>query len=170
MASLDDRVTAKLSDFFDKFHVQLSYNIEENKKGIARTAIPSRQELRKASSEALSSPAGGSNASSGTSTPAGGIDSADKLVATLKEANDIERERFENDKKRFENEKEMHDIKVAEAKLKNVTAILSNPPPSLSETQLKRLRAQEVYLTGVVTGVDLDGDDDVPHVRRRIGD
>lgn len=93
-----------------------------------------------------------------------------KLVDTLKEANDIERERFENDKKRFESEKEIHDIKVAETKLKNVTAILSNPPPSLSEAQLKRLRAQEVYLTGVVTGLDLDGDDDVPHARRRLGD
>ena len=98
-----------------------------------------------------------SNNSSGTSTPSA-ADSADKLVATLKEANDIERERFETDKKRFENEKEIHDIKIAETKLKNVSAILRNPPASLSESQLKRMRAQEVFLTGIVTGVELDDD------------
>jgi hypothetical protein len=72
--------------------------------------------------------------------------------------NDIERERFEIEKKRFEKEKEPHDIKIAEIKLKNVSAILRNPPASLSEAQLKRMRAQEVFLTGVVTGVDLDDD------------
>jgi hypothetical protein len=76
----------------------------------------------------------------------------------LKEANDIERERFENEKKRFENEKELHDIKIAETTLKNVTAVLSNPPASLSEAQLKRLREQEVFLTGVITGVDMNED------------
>ena len=120
----------------------------------ARAAIPSRQDLRTMAMEALSPK---SNNSSGTSTPSA-ADSADKLVATLKEANDIERERFETDKKRFENEKEIHDIKIAETKLKNVSAILRNPPASLSESQLKRMRAQEVFLTGIVTGVELDDD------------
>ena len=76
--------------------------------------------------------------------------------ATLKEANDNERERFENEKKIFENEKELHDIKIAETNLKNVSAILSNPPAS--KAQLKRMRAQEVFLTGVVMGVDFDND------------
>jgi hypothetical protein len=79
----------------------------------------------------------------------------------LKEANDIERERFENEKMRFENEKELHNINIAGTnltKLKNVSAILRNPPASLSEAQLKRMRAQEVFLTGVVTGADLDDD------------
>jgi hypothetical protein len=85
-------------------------------------------------------------------------DSADKLVATLKEANDIEWEWFENEKKIFENEKELHDIKIAETKLKNVSAILSNQQASFSEAQLKRMRAQEVFLTGVVTGVAFDDD------------
>ncbi len=99
----------------------------------------------------------GSNSSSGTATPSA-ADSADKLVATLKEANDIQRERFENEKKKFEKEKELHDIKIAETRLKNVTAILSNPPASLSEAQLKRMRKQEVFLTGVVTGVDMNED------------
>jgi hypothetical protein len=66
--------------------------------------------------------------------------------------------RFENGKKRFENEKELHDIKIAETRLKNVTAILSHPPASLSEAQLKRMREQEVFLTGVVTGVDMNED------------
>ena len=100
------------------------------------------------------------------------VDPADKLVATLKEANDIERERFENEKKRFENEKEMHDIKIAETKLKNVRSVLINPPASLSEAQLQRLRAQEVFLTGVITGVDFD-DDLAPAtsaLKRKIGD
>jgi hypothetical protein len=46
-----------------------------------------------------------SDNSSGTSTPS--VADFDKLVATLKESNDIERERFETDKKIFENEKEM---------------------------------------------------------------
>ncbi len=92
--------------------------------------------------------------------------------ATLKEANDIERERFENEKKRFENDKELHDIKIAETKLKNVTAILRNPPASLSEAQLKRMRAQEVFMTGVVTGIDF-GDDlesDTSAQRRKVGE
>ena len=124
---------------------------------VSRAAIPSRQDLRTIAAQALSPTGGGSKNSSGTSTPSA-ADSADKLVATLKEANDIERERFENEKKRYENEKEIHDIKIAETKLKNVSAILRNPPASLSEAQLKRMRAQEVFLTGVVTGVDLDDD------------
>ena len=91
----------------------------------------------------------------------------------MKEANDIERERFENDKKRFENEKEIHDIKIAETKLKNVSAILRNPRASLSEAQLKRMRAQEVLLTGIVTGVDLADDDEEPATcaqRRKVGE
>ena len=99
----------------------------------------------------------GSKSSSGTATPSA-ADSADKLVATLKEANGNERERFENEKKIFENEKELHDIKIADTKLKNVSAIFSNLPASLSEAQLERMRAQEVFLTGVVTGVDFDDD------------
>jgi hypothetical protein len=61
-------------------------------------------------------------------------------------------------RKRYENEKEIHDIKIVETKLKNVSAILRNPPASLSEAQLKQMRAQEVFLTGVVTGVDLKDD------------
>ncbi len=65
---------------------------------MARAAIPSRQELRTIATESISP---SSNNSSGTSTPSA-VDSADKLVATLKEANDIERERFETDKKIFE--------------------------------------------------------------------
>ena len=60
--------------------------------------------------------------------------------------------------KRFENEKDLHYIKIAETKLKNVSSILRNPPASLSESQLKRMRAQEVFLTGIVTGVELDDD------------
>jgi hypothetical protein len=124
---------------------------------VSRAAVPSRQDLRTVAMQALSSTGGGSNTSSGTSTPSA-ADSADKLIATLKEANDIERERFENEKKRFEEEKELHDIKIAETKLKNVSAILRNPPASLSEAQLKQMRAQEVFLTGVITGVDLDDD------------
>ncbi len=98
----------------------------------------------------------GSKSSSGTATLSA-ADSADKLVATLKEANDNEREQFENEKKIFENEKELelHDIKIAD-KLKNVSAILSNPQASLSEAQLERMRAQEVFLSGVVTGVDFE--------------
>ncbi len=76
----------------------------------------------------------------------------------MKEANDIERELFENEKKKFENEKELHDIKIAETKLKNVKAILSNPPSCLSEAQLKRMCAQQVFLTGLVTGVNFDDD------------
>ena len=76
----------------------------------------------------------------------------------MKEANDIERERFENEEKRFKNEKELYDIKIAETKLKIISAILSNPPASLSEAQLKRLREQEVFLTGVITGVDMNED------------
>jgi hypothetical protein len=80
----------------------------------------------------------------------------------LKEANDNERERFENEKKIIENEKDLHDINIADTKLKNVSVILSNPPASLSEAQLERMRAQEMFLTasGVVTGVDID--DDLP--------
>ena len=39
-----------------------------------------------------------------------------------------------------------------------MTAVLSNPPASLSEAQLKRLREQEVFLTGVITGVDMNED------------
>ena len=58
-------------------------------------------------------------------------------------------------KKRFENEKELHDIKIVETRLKYV---LSHPPASLSEAQLKRMRKQEVFLTGVVTGVDMNED------------
>jgi hypothetical protein len=65
---------------------------------VARAAIPSRQELRTIDTGALSP---NSNSSSRTSTPSA-VDSADKLVATLKEANDIEREWFETDKKLFE--------------------------------------------------------------------
>jgi hypothetical protein len=99
----------------------------------------------------------GSKSSCGTATPSA-ADSADKLVATLKEASDNERERFENEKKIFENEKELHDIKIADTKLKNVSDIHRNPPASLSEAQLERMRAQEVFLTGVVTGVDFDDD------------
>jgi hypothetical protein len=90
----------------------------------------------------------------------------------LKEANGNERERFENEKKIFENEKELHDIKIADTKLKNVSAIFSNLPASLSEAQLERMRAQEVFLTGVVTGVDFD-DDLEPATsaqRRKIGE
>ena len=60
--------------------------------------------------------------------------------------------------KRSENEKEIHYIKIAETKLKNVSSILRNPPASLSESQLKRMRAQEVFLTGIVTCVELDND------------
>ena len=120
---------------------------------LSSAAIPSRMDLRTAAMQALSP--SGSKSSSGTATPSA-ADSADKLVATLKEANDIERERFEIEKKRFEKEKEPHDIKIAEIKLKNVSAILRNPPASLSEAQLKRMRAQEVFLTGVVTDVDFD--------------
>ena len=60
--------------------------------------------------------------------------------------------------KRSENEKEIHYIKIAETKLKNVSSILRNPPASLSESQLKRIRAQEVFLTGIVTCVELDND------------
>jgi hypothetical protein len=110
-------------------------------------------------------------ARAGTATPSA-ADSADKLVATLKEAHDIERERFENEKMRFENEKELHDIKIAKTKLKVISAILSNPPASLSEAQLKRVRAQEVFLTGVVTGVDLDDDLDpaTSAQRRKVGE
>ena len=93
---------------------------------------------------------------SGSKSSRGTADSADKLVAMLKEANDIVWELFENEKKRFENEKELHDIKIAETNLKNVSAILSNPPAS--KAQLKRMRAQEVFLTGVVMGVDFDND------------
>jgi hypothetical protein len=122
---------------------------------LSRTAIPSREDLRTAAMQALSP--SGSKSSSGTATLSA-EDSADKRVATLKEANDIEWERFENEKKRFENEKELHDIKIAETRLKNVTAILSHPPASLSEAQLKRMREQEVFLTGVVTGVDMNED------------
>ena len=97
------------------------------------------------------------------------------MVAALKEANDIERKRFENENKRFENEKEIHDIKIAETKvtkLKNVQAILRNPPASLSEAQLKRMREQELLLTGVITGVDLSDDleSDHPAQKRRMGE
>ena len=122
---------------------------------LSRTAIPSREDLRTAAMQALSP--SGSKSSSGTATPSA-EDSADKLVATLKEANDIEWEWFENEKKIFENEKELHDIKIADTKLKNVSDIHRNPPASLSEAQLERMRAQEVFLTGVVTGVDFDDD------------
>jgi hypothetical protein len=66
---------------------------------LSRAAIPSREDLRTAAMQALSP--SGSKSSSGTATPLA-EDSADKLMATLKEANDIERERFENEKKRFE--------------------------------------------------------------------
>ncbi len=72
---------------------------------------------------------------SGTSTPSA-ADSADKLVDTLKEANNIERERFETDKNRYENAKEVHDIKIAETKLKNFSVMHRNPPASLSEAQI----------------------------------
>ncbi len=61
----------------------------------------------------------------------------------------------------FENQKEIHYIKIAETKLKNVSAILTNPPATLSESQLNvcaRMRAQEVFLTGIVTGVEIDDD------------
>jgi hypothetical protein len=119
---------------------------------LSRAAIPSLEDLRTAAMQALSP--SGSKSSSGTATPSA-EDSADKRVATLKEANDIEWERFENEKKRFENEKELHDIKIAETRLKYV---LSHPPASLSEAQLKRMREQEVFLTGVVTGVDMNED------------
>ena len=66
---------------------------------LSRAAIPSREDLRTAAMKALSS--SGRKISSGTATPSA-ADSADKLVATLKEANDIERKRFENEKKRFD--------------------------------------------------------------------
>ncbi len=72
----------------------------------------------------------GRKSSSGTATPS--AEDSDKRVATLKEANDIEWERFENEKKRFENEKELHDIKTAETRLKNMTAVLSHPRARLS--------------------------------------
>ena len=70
---------------------------------LSRAAIPSREDLRTAAMQALS--LSGSKSSSGTATPSA-ADSADKLVPTLKEANDIERERFENEEKTFKNEKE----------------------------------------------------------------
>ena len=63
---------------------------------LSRAAIPSREDLRTAAMQALSP--SGSKSSSGTATPSA-EDSADQRVATLKEANDIEWERFENDKK-----------------------------------------------------------------------
>jgi hypothetical protein len=49
-----------------------------------------------------------------------------------------------------------HDIKISETKLKNVSVLLRNPPASLSEAQLKRMRAQQLFLTGIVTGVDTE--------------
>ncbi len=84
---------------------------------LSRAAITLREDLRTTAMQALSP--SGSKSSSGKATPSA-EDSADKLVATLKEANEIERERFENEKKIFENEKELHGIKLAETKLKNV--------------------------------------------------
>ncbi len=112
----------------------------------SRAGIPSRQELRRANSESFS-PASSVNSSSGTSTPSA-PDAVDKLVATLKEANAIEQQRFDN-------EKQLHEIKMAETKLNNVNAILRNPPPGLNKAQLDRLQAQALYLTGIVTGLDL---------------
>jgi hypothetical protein len=136
---------------------------------LSRAAIHSLEDLRTAAMQALHP--SGRKSSSGTTTPSA-ADSADKLVAKLMEANDIERERFGNEKKRFENEKELQDIKIAETKLKIFSAILSNPPASLSEAQLKWMRAQEVFLTGVVTGVDLDDDLDpaTSAQRRKVGE
>ncbi len=67
--------------------------------------------------------------------------------------------------------KALHDIKIADTKLKNVSAIFSNSPAFLSEAHLKRMPAQEVFLTGIVTGAALD-DDLEPATsapRRRLG-
>ena len=89
----------------------------------ARAAIPSRNDLKRANSESCS-PAGSVSSSSGTSTP-----SVDKLVATLQEANAIEQQRFDN-------EKQLHEIRMAETKLRNVNAILSNPPAGLNQAQV----------------------------------
>ena len=57
----------------------------------ARSNSYSREDLRIAAMQALSP--SGSKSSSGTATPSA-ADSADKLVSTLKEANDNERELF----------------------------------------------------------------------------
>ena len=93
---------------------------------------------------------------------------------------DSEQELFENEKKIIENEKDLHDIKIADTKLKNVSVILSNLLASfkLSEAQpeLERMRAQEVFLTGVVTVTGVDFDDDLEQAtvasahRRKVGD
>ncbi len=50
----------------------------------------------------------------------------DKLVGTLKEANKMEQQRFDN-------EKQLHNTKLAESQLKNVNAILCNPPVGLNQ-------------------------------------
>ena len=120
----------------------------------ARAAIPSRQELRRVN---LDSPTGSVSSSSGTSTPSV-PDPVEKQVATLKEANAIEQQRFYNKKK-------LHDIKLAETKLKNVNAILSNQPVGLSQAQLDRLQAQALYLTGIVSGLDFDDSGQQPTSR-----
>ncbi len=93
----------------------------------SQAAIPSLQDLRMANVESFS-PANSVNISSGSST-ASAPDAVDKLVATLKKANAIEQQRFDN-------ERQLHEIKMAETKLNNVNALLSNPPQGLNKISL----------------------------------